>query len=154
MLVKSALMGNTFRYFLIEDDDTIVPVPMSRFEGIFTGLCSTSRYAGKQMRVAEFVVELAERIPTGAYHASFYILHFDLGGKVDQEQLLDQAQAALDAKISQVLEKSEPEAAKEFIRASSKFARRRIHEPYDWTPDYQMQERLVELALGRASAKK
>jgi len=156
-------MGDSLRYFFVEDDDTIVPIPKARFERVFSGQGRAPRYAGKSVRVAAFGVELANRHPTGQYRASFYVIRFDESGKADQEQMLDQARAALDSTISPVLERSARGADCEehegsdrdkrdsnVIQASSKFAKRRMNETYGWTPGLQLRKRLVDLAMGHA----
>jgi len=49
-----------------------------------------------------------------------------------------------------VLEKSTRNKTGNIMQASSKFAQRRMHETYGWTPGLQLRKRLVDMAIGRS----
>jgi len=131
--------GRLSALFLREDDDTIVPIPKARFERVFTG-----RAVLRAMPARVFAwLRSASNWWAGSPRPLPRVLlrhAFDAAGKADQSQLLESARAALDATISPVLEKSTRNKTGNIMQASSKFAQRRMHETYGWTPGLQLRK--------------
>lgn len=142
-------MGFSTRTFFI-DGETILPVPRVRFERVVYGEESLPEYAGQQVQVAEVTVELVKRQPVGSVCESYYWLPFDASGFADESALLEHANVALEASLGSRFPPSEDaEDDTVVVRASARFAERRLKETIRWEPGHRLRKRILELALGK-----
>jgi len=141
-------MGFSMRTFFI-DGETILPVPQARLERLLDGEESLPEHAGQQIQVADIVVEIAKRQPIGSVRESYYWLPFDGSGFVDKSALLEHASVALEATLGPALLPSEDARDDTVVRASARFAERRLKETIRWEPGHRLRKRILELALGK-----
>ena len=72
-------MGLSIRVFIVEDDDTIERLPLTRYERLLKRHPDERlpKYAGKRVRYALIVVDLVNRRPTEVVRDEFAYLDFD-----------------------------------------------------------------------------
>lgn len=99
-------MSLSLRYFFIDDTGQIHPVPLARYERIFSGKEAAPQYAGRKVRVAEVCVELVNGAPARTLRDVFSFLVFDDAGHVDQRFTEDYMRAASEAVSGAVLDKA------------------------------------------------
>ena len=77
-------MGLSIRIFIVEEDDTLKRLPMTRFDRLLKHDPNESlpKYAGKRVRYALIVVELINRRPIEIVKDEFAYLDFDDEGRL------------------------------------------------------------------------
>jgi hypothetical protein len=78
-------MGLSIRVFLVNDDDTIQQLALSRYDRLLERDPKESfpQFAGKRIRYALIVVDLVDRKPVEILHMQYSFLSFDAEGKID-----------------------------------------------------------------------
>ena len=91
-------MGTGFRIFLVDDDDSLHRLAMARYQRLRRRAPGESlpQYAGKRVRCAMVVLEVAGRKPISMIHIDYYMLTFDEEGRVDPAELEKEARLAVE----------------------------------------------------------
>jgi hypothetical protein len=124
-------MSTSIRIFIINDDDRVESLPVARYEKLLrrdVGI-KISKYAGRRIRYASVVVELADRKPINVLYAQYSYLAFDAEGRLDINEREKKATSALD-----MLPPLYQNIDKHMIDARHKFARKRYEDTYKWQP--------------------
>lgn len=140
-------MGIGSRVFLVHDDDSIQRLPLACYERLLGRNLEERlpRYAGKRVRYALVVLELANRKPVEIMKIQYSILNFDSEGRIvptDQER---EARLALEALPPLPEERQSPHV----IDARHKFAKKRYRDAYKWTPSSEIEAAIVEAIFGK-----
>ena len=135
-------MGLSLRIFIIDEDDTIRRIPLSRFERIHAGNPEEilPEYKNSRIRYAEVVVELENRKPYSIARIVYGYLQFDSNGQVDKGFLDREAQVA----ISMLPPIPLPHESEKVIHANNKFARKRFNHEFAWTPSPELEQAIID----------
>ena len=135
------------RIFLVHDDDSLERLSLARFERLLRGDPEEQMplYAGKRIRYALVVLEVEQRRPVAINHIQYAFLHFDSKGRLDVSEREREARVAVEM-FSPVDEKNHHPTV---IDARFKFARRRYADEYKWTPNPEIEAKLMEVLLGK-----
>jgi len=136
-------MGISVRVYIVRDDDSIQRFPLNRYERLMHGDSNerAPEFAGKRIRYAEIILELANRKPTEILRAIFAYMHFDAEGRIDSANLEKQHRLSIDS-IPPLPVSSD---SGNVIDISHLFAQKRLHHQYEWKPTQE-----IILALYRA----
>ena len=82
-------MGISIRVFIVNEDDTLTRIPLSRYERLLKGDPEECfpQYAGKRIRYALAMVDLVNRKPAEILRMEYSMLSFDPNGKVVYKQI-------------------------------------------------------------------
>jgi len=140
-------MGLSIRIFLVDDDDSLHRLALSRYERLLKGDPKESipQYAGKRVRHAFVVVDLVNRRPVEIVHFEFSWLSFDSEGRLDRSDKEKEARLAMRA-IPPLLGGDDSE---QVIDASHRFAKKRYDSEYRWKPNWEIETAIVEAIFGR-----
>lgn len=143
-------MGTGFRIFLVDDDDSLKRLPMARYQR----LCRREpeehlpQYAGKRVRCAMVVLEVAGRVPLAIDRIDYYMLPFDAEGYIDTAELEKEARLAVEV----LPPFADEEPSGKVIDARSHFAKKRYEHEFKWTPTQEIQAAIVAAILGKEPA--
>lgn len=135
-------MGIGLKIFLVNDDDSIRTLPVTRYERLHEGE-RLPEYAGKRVRCAQVGVEFYRRKPLGIVWTNFHILHFDSDGRIDAAEMEKQNRLSMEA--HPLL--PEDERSGQVINARHKFSKRHYDHRYRWMPTEKILSSIVETAL-------
>ena len=78
-------MGIGLRIFIVNDDDSLERLALTRYERLMQRDPDTSfpQYAGKRVRYAEVAIEFENRKPVEILRMEYFIMHFDSKGWID-----------------------------------------------------------------------
>lgn len=122
-------MGIGLRIFLVDDDDSIRSLPVTRYERLHEDE-RLPESAGKRVRCAEIGVEFYQRKPRRIIWTNFHILPFDSAGRIDAAEM--EKQNRLAAEAHPLL--PERERVGQVINARHQFSKRRYDHRYRWNP--------------------
>ncbi len=116
-------MGLSIRVFVVEDDDTIKRLPLTRYERLLKRGPDERllEYAGKRVRYALIVVDLVNRRPVEVVRDEFAYFDFDEEGRFKEPQHEKEESSAFDMLDFFSLEQQD----RRVIDARHKFARKR-----------------------------
>ncbi len=135
-------MSIGLRPFLIEDDDSVHPLPLARFEGVAMERSEPMpRYAGRRVRYVMAVVEVENRIAVAVSRLEYGYLAFDDRGYADEAALEEEMATAV------AMLKLPRSASAENVGGHHHFARKRYAHEYQWQPSRALHDRLVMAAL-------
>jgi len=142
-------MGTGFRIFLVDDDDSLHRLPMARYQRVRRREPGESlpQYAGKRVRCAMVVLEVAGRNPISINHIDYCMLTFDDQGYIDTAELEKEAHLAVEA-----LPPIGEEESGRVIDARTHFAKRRYEHEFKWTPTPEIQEAIVSEIFNKEPA--
>ncbi len=135
-------MGIGLKIFLVNDDDSIRALPVTRYERLHEGE-RLPEYAGRRVRCAQVGVEFYMRKPLGIVWTNFHILHFDSDGRIDAAEMERQNRLSMEAHF--VL--PEEERSGQVINARHQFLKRRYDHRYRWRPNEEILNSIVEAVL-------
>ena len=135
-------MGIGLRFFLVHDDDSIQLLPLARYERLLERDPEERfpRYAGKRVRYALVVLELANRRPVEITKIQYSILNFDSEGRIDPAEQEREASLVFEALSPLPKDRQSPHV----IDARHKFAQKRYRDVYKWTPSPKIKAAIVE----------
>jgi hypothetical protein len=150
MILGETDLGTGLRVFVVDDDGSLKRIAMTRYErlrrhepdGAFP------EYAGRRVRCAMVVLEVAGRIPLAIERIDYYILPFDRKGYLDEREQERQARLAVEV-LPPV---GEEERAGQVINARSQFAKRRYEHEFKWKPSPETQAAIVAAIFGKEPA--
>lgn len=125
-------MGTGIRIFLVDENDTVRRFPLSRFERLRRADPEDSlpEFAGKRVRFALAVLELADRRPVEVIRLEYFLLSFDSKGYMDRRER--QKQKELGANM--VAPYSDQTTEGSVVDAKHRFAKKKFADRYTWTP--------------------
>jgi hypothetical protein len=145
---QAITMGLGLRIFLITEDDSLRRLSGEKFQRLRRGEPEERlpEYANKQLRYALVVLETEHRKPVAIHMVQYAYLFFDAEGTLDRTNLEQAARLALDMV---------PPAASDIndewvIDARHRFAKKRYHDQYKWTPTPELEAAIVRAVLGKA----
>ncbi len=136
-------MGYGFRFFIVDDDDSLHRIPMARLNRLlnFDPHECFPEYAGEKKRCALIVLEVEGKIPPEIDHVDYIMLSFDAKGRIDKSEL-DRASHLAVQSFSPELK---DEQSGNVIDARRQFYRRRYENEVRWHPTLD-----IEYAIGKA----
>ena len=140
-------MGIGLRIFLIGDDDSIQRLSLARYERLLRRdpRERLPRYAGKRVRYALVVLEVAERRPVEIIRIQYSFLHFDSKGSIDASD--QEREARLGSEMLPTIPK-EPDST-HVVDARHRFAKKRFDDAYKWTSTPEIEATIVEAIFGK-----
>ncbi len=140
-------MGLSLRILLINDDDSIRRLPLTRYERL-VGRDPNERlpeYAGKRVRYAEVIVEFHERKPVQILKTQYFMMSFDSEGKMDLAERERESRLAMDVLSPHGVDEEDGTV----VNARHLFAKRRYDNEYRWTPSPEMEKEIVRATFGK-----
>ena len=139
-------MGIGLRIFLVHDDDSIQRLSLACYERLLRRDPKERlpRYAGKRVRYALVVLELANRKPVEIMGIQYSLLNFDSEGRIDVAEQEREARVALEV----LPPLSKERQSSHLIDAQHKFAKKRYSNAYTWTPRPEIETAIVEAIFG------
>ncbi len=140
-------MGLSIRVFIVEDDDTIKRLPLTRYERLLKRHPDERlpKYAGKRVRYALIVVDLVNRRPTEVVRDEFAYLDFDEEGRFKEPEHDKEESSALDMLDFFSLKQQDNRV----IDARHKFARKRYFDKNRWEPTDEIVAAIAEAIFGK-----
>ena len=134
-------MGISLRIFLINDDNSIQPLATARYERLLNNdpKEQLSQYAGKRVRYALIAVDLINRKPKEVLKAEYAYLSFDSEGRLDPNYSREEAKFSREIIPLFPIERDTGPV----IDARHKFAQKRYHHKYKWTPTPEIQREIA-----------
>ena len=139
-------MGIGLRIFLVHDDDSIQRLSLACYERLLRRDPKERlpQYAGRRIRYAMVVLELANRKPVEIMKAQYSFLSFDSEGRIDLTEQEREVRLALEA-LSPLHKEQQSHRV---IDAQHKFAKKRYNNAYRWTPRPEIETAIVEAIFG------
>ena len=136
-------MGIGIRVLLVDDDDSIKRLPLTRYERLVRRDPNEQllQYAGKRIRFAEVAVELEDRKPVQIVRVVYGILPFDFEGMVDAAEYEKEMRLSAEMMPPILADRSSPK----IVNAKHKFARKRFNDQFRWEPTPQIEKSIVEV---------
>ena len=140
-------MALGLRIFLVKDDDTLERISQARYKRLLRREPHEGmpELAGKCVRSAVVVVNLAERKPVSIDRIQYSQLYFDCNGLIDIEKKEAQVRLALEI-IPALMLKQEPGKV---IDARHHFAKKRYNNAYRWKPTREIEAAIIGAVLGK-----
>ena len=140
-------MGISLRIFLVDDDDSIKRLPLTRYERLLQ--CDPEEgfpeYAGKRVRYALVVVDLVNRIPVEILRIQYSLLSFDSEGRIDPIEREKEAKLAFELLPPMPIERD----PSQLIDAQHCFAKKRYDNEYRWTPSPEIEKAIMDAIFGK-----
>ena len=135
-------MGYGLRILLIDKDDNIRRIPLTRFDRIRARDPKEKliEYKKSRIRYAEVVVELENRKPVFMARAVFGYLYFDANGLLDEKILDDKWEIMCNI---QPMSSSSKDSGK-VIYANDRFGQKRFKNKYTWIPSPEFEKEIFD----------
>ena len=143
-------MGIGYRFYFVEDDDTIHRFPFSRYEKLIRRESKERipTYAGKRIRCAFITLQLEGRKPHGVLRSEYLILTFDANGKSDSEAFEEEARLAMETLPPIMI----TPRSSQVIDAQHHFARRRYQNEFKWKPTPEIENRIYDVIFAHRTS--
>lgn len=134
-------MGIGIRAFVIDDNDTLQRFSMARLDRLlrFEPDECLPQYAGKQIRCAMVMLQVAGRQPLAIRHIDYFLIPFDAKGRVNKKEWERGMRLAMEL-LPSVLKEQHPNGV---IVAQHRFAKRRYDHEFKWRPSRKVEEAIV-----------
>ena len=138
-------MGMSSRVFLVDDNDSLQRIPMTRLDRLlhFDRAESLQQYAGKRVRCAMAFSEVAGRRVLSIRNIDYFWLSFDDKGRIDKKEWEKGMRLGMEL-LPSILDGEYP---KQVINAQHRFAKRRYEHEFKWKPSRKVEEAIVTAAL-------
>ena len=135
-------MSISIRVFFFNHDNSIIKIPVSRYDRLFNNDPDESfpEYAGKRVRCAIAFVILKDRRPAKLTHIEYTIVSFGSDGRLDQEEFHREG-----ALVMEALGFPDPSLPKNVVSLSPRIAQKRYHERFKWTPTEDEINSIIEM---------
>jgi hypothetical protein len=136
-------MGLSLKVFIVNDDDTILPLSFARYERLIARNSKEviPQFAEKRVRYGLAVVDLINRKPIEIVKIQYSYLSFDSEGRIDSDFLKEESRLGLDI-LPPILKESNPQPV---IDARHKFAQKRFDRQYKWEPSPEIESAIFNL---------
>jgi hypothetical protein len=140
-------MGIGIRIYIVEDDDFLKRIPLTRYERMRRGIPGEAmlQYAGKRMRYILAVIEMANRQPVEIVRLTFSYLTFDSKGQLDRSEFETKARLVIDSLPP--TEAAQPK--KKVVDAEHKFAKKRYRDQFLWSPTPEIEAAIITAIFGK-----
>lgn len=98
------------------------------------------QYAGKRVRYVHVVLEMVDRKPVRIVMAQYSYFSFDSAGRIDADELQKELRLGVD--MLPPLTTDRP--SRKIIDAQHKFAKKRYHDQYSWTPTPEIEAAIIK----------
>ena len=138
-------MGLTIRVFIIDDEDSLVRLPIAKYERLLRRDPNESlmQYADKRIRYASVIAETENRKPFKIIRIEYAYLFFNSLGFIDSKEREKEIRLGMDMIPSY----GEARESRRVIDAQHKFAKRRYKNRYLWTPSRELEVAIVDAVL-------
>ena len=143
----------SLRLLLVDSNDEIFRLPQARFERM---LCcplheTLPEFAGQRVRAAEVVVQLENRSPVYVGRVIYHYLHFGQKGELDYDRYMRDGVTVMEAGSPHLnLKPHDPKV----IEAAQRFAARRRDHSVWWRPSLELEEAIIQAALGHRQCRR
>ena len=139
-------MGISIRIFVVDDDNSIKRIPLTRYERLFRYDPEERfpEYAGKRMRYAEVAVEMVQRKPIEILRMLYFIMSFDSEGRIDASEHRKETRLAMEL----LPPFSVDQQPSQVIDAQHRFAKKRYDNEYRWTPSTEIEAAIIKAIFG------
>lgn len=140
-------MGISLRIFLVNDDNSIERLPLSRFERLFQGHPDERlpQFSNRRVRYALAAVDLVNRKPVEILLIQYAYLSFDSEGRIDTAEVQKEMRLGVDM--------LPPVAAEHVflnvVDAEHRFLQKRYEDTYTWEPTPEIEGAIVEAVFGK-----
>jgi hypothetical protein len=143
-------MGTGTRIFLVDDNDTVRCLPLSRFERLRRADAEDSlpEFAGKRVRFALAVLKLAGRRPVEVIRLEYFLLSFDSKGYLDRSERDEQKKLG----ANMVAPYGDQTTGGSVIDAKHQFAKKKFADRYTWTPTPEIETAIFDAIFGKRPA--
>ncbi len=141
-------VGIGTRVFLVDDNDSPQRLSVARLDRLlrFDRGETLPQYAGKRIRCAMAMLEVAGKQILAIRHIDYFMLPFDGKGRIDKKEWTRRVRLALEL-LPSVPEGMHP---KQVIDARHRFMKRRYDHEFKWKPSRQLEEGIVATILRSA----
>jgi len=139
-------MGMSVRVFLVEDNDSLQRIPMTRLDRLlhFDRRESLQQYAGKRVRCAMVFSLVADRRVLSIRNIDYFWLSFDDKGRINKKEWEKGMRLGMEL-LPSILDGEHP---KQVINAQHRFAKRRYEHEFKWKPSRKVEQAIVAAILG------
>jgi hypothetical protein len=139
-------MGIGYRIFIIEENGTLKRLPSVRLQRLlrYEPKESLPEYAGKRVRCATVLLEVAGRKPISIIHTDYWLLLFDAKGQIDSDEWKSGLHFFMDMAFSSNRETKRKSHGK-IIDARNLFPRRR----FLWEPNLKIEKAIEDVIFGK-----
>jgi hypothetical protein len=139
-------MGTSIRLFLIHHNGFLQPFPVAQLGRLirFEKKVVLPQYAGKRIRCAMAILEMAGRKVLSVRHIDYFMLPFDGKGRIDKKEWTRKLRVALELPTS-ALKGVYPE---QVIDARHRFMQRRYDHDFRWKPSPKVEGAIVAAVFG------
>jgi len=140
-------MGMGLRVFLVNDDDSLQRLSLARYERLRRREPEERlpKYAGRRVRYALVILEVADRTPLEILRIQYSFLHFDCEGRIDTAEQDREGKLAMEMVPPVVTGRRGPQ----LVDSRHKFAQKRYQDRYKWTPSPEIEAAIVEAIFGK-----
>lgn len=134
-------MGIGCRILLIDDNDSLERIPISRLERLlhFDRVESLPLYPGKRVRFAMVFVDVAGRQVLSIRNIDYFVLPFNDKGRIDKKEWEKGLRLGMELPAP-ILNEEHPRTV---INAQHRFAKRRYEHEFKWKPSRKVEEAIV-----------
>ena len=139
-------MGIGCRRFIVDDEGRLVRLRNIIFERLLRDPLhhTMPALAGQRVRMAEILVQLANRRPIQVVRRVYFVVGFDEAGRLDTTRFKNQQWALAESALDRVF--VAPSDDDRVLDAASRF----IAQGGRWRPSSEMAQHIDDAALGRA----
>ena len=138
-------MGFASRRFIVDDDGPLIRLRNTVFDRLLRDPqhYSMPALADKRARMADIIVQLADRRPIRVVRRVYFVVSFDEVGRLDTTRFIRHQWALAESALEPVLATRNHDAR--VLDASSRF----IAQGGRWQPQADLAQRIDDAALGR-----
>ena len=138
-------MGMSSRLFLIDDNDSLKRFSVEQLGRLlrFDKRVTLPQYAGKRIRCAMAVLEVAGRQVQTIRQIDYFVLPFDDKGLIDKKEWTRGIRLALEI-LPSVIGGTHP---RQVIDARDQFMKKRYDHEFKWKPSRKIEEEIVAAIL-------
>jgi len=139
-------MGIGIRIYIVEDDDSLKRIPLTRYERMLGGVPGEAlpQYSGRRMRSICAAIDMINRKPTEILRLDFSNLAFDSEGKLDRSEFETAVRLGMD--LLAPFETTAPK--RKVINASHRFAEKRYKDQFSWSPTPEIEAAIITSIFG------
>ena len=138
-------MGIACRVFFVDDNDSLQRIPMARLDRLlhFDRRESLQQYAGKRVRCAMVLLEVAGRQVLSISDANYFLLPFDDKGRIDKKEWEKGMRLGMEL-LPSLHDEQYPH---QVIDAQHRFAKRRYEHEFKWNPSRKVEDAIVDFVF-------